>query len=349
MGWRFHAQALPSKTWLDRDLALHGAEVTEGVNGPASIRGQLPIGNSTGKQLREWGSLIVAEQDGSAPVACIVDRLNAEDGWLTVEAGGFSMYPNGLPWAGPDYAGVKVDPLEMVRKIWVEVQDHPDGNLGVVVDSLASPVRIGTAAAAGDTDGPFRLAWWSTDDLGKVLADLAADTPFQYRERSAWAGDNITHRLQLGYPSVGARREQLRFEVGVNVTAPPPMADGEYASEVLVMGAGEGRKKVTSGTLRTAAAGRLRRVRTIADSSITTRTAAQAAARPFLARLGGVDSIESLEVVDHPAAPFGSFGPGDEIYVQGNAGWAQLADWVRITEQTVTCSTGRMSLKVEAA
>ncbi|UVF61144.1 minor tail protein [Arthrobacter phage Aoka] len=348
MAWRFHAQSLPSRVWIDRDLALVDAEVTEGTNGPAVIRGKLPLGNTTGKQLREWGSLIVAEQDGQDPVAAIVDRLNPEDGWLHVEAGGFTMYPNGLPWSGPDYTGVGVDPLDMVRKIWAEIQAHPDGNLGVTVDPLTSPTRIGTAATADNTDGPFRLAWWATDDLGKVLADLATDTPFQYRERSTWDGDDITHRLQLGYPSLGARREELRFEVGVNITAAPPMADGEYASEVLVMGAGEGRKKVTSGPLRTTAAGRLRRVRTVADSSITTKAAAQAAARPFLARLGGVDSIESLDVINHPAAPFGSFGPGDEIYVQGNAGWAQLADWVRITEQTINCTTGIMNLKVEA-
>ena len=360
MGWRFHVQQIPSGEWIDRDLQLVDAEVTEAENAPGSIRGRLPVGDTTGAQLREWGSLLVAEQPGRDPVSAIVDRLNPDGNWLHVEAGGFTMYPNGLPWTGPDFTGVQVDPLDMVRKIWAEIQSHPDGDLGVVVDALTSPVRVGRAetttsfSTGGGEDvsfdsGPFRLAWWDTDDLGKVLADLAADTPFGYRERSAWDGDDITHRLQLGYPRIGARRENLRFEVGVNITAPPPMADGEYASEVLVMGAGEGRKKVTSGALRTGAAGRLRRVQTVTDSSLTSSTAARAAARPLLDRLSGTDSIESIDVVDHPSAPFGSFGPGDEIRVQGNAGWAQLDDWVRITEQTINCTTGTMSLKVEPA
>lgn len=348
-GWRFHVKAIPSGVWLDRDLTLQDADVTEAINGAASIRGRLPVGNATGKQLREWGALLVAEQDGKDPVAAIVDRLNAEQGWLIVEAGGFSMYPNGLPWTGPDFIGVQVDPLDMVRKVWAEVQRHPDGDLGVVVDSTTSPVRVGTAATKTNADGPFRLAWWETDDLGKVLADLATDTPFQYRERSAWSGDEITHRLQLGYPSISGRKEHLRFEVGVNVTAAPPLADGEYASEVLVLGAGEGRKKVTSGAVKTTATGRLRRVRTITDSALTNKAAAQAAARPLLNRLGATDAVEQLTVRDHPAAPAGSFGPGDEIYVQGNAGWAQLDQWVRITELTTACTTGVMTLKVEPA
>lgn len=358
-GWRFHAQSIPSRVWLDRDLQLQDAEVTEADTGPASIRGRLPLGNTTGPLLREWGTLLVAEQEGQEPVAAIIDRLNPDGGWLQVEAGGFSMYPTGLPWTGPDFAGVSVDPLEMVRKIWAEIQSHPDGDLGVAVDDLASPVRIGRAetttsftTGAGEDvsfdSGPFRLAWWDTDDLGKVIADLAADTPFGYRERSSWDGDNITHRLELGYPGVGARRDDLRFEVGVNITAPPPMADGEYASEVMVMGAGEGRKKVTSGALRTRAAGRLRRVHIVEDSSIKSKTAAQAAARPYLSALDGEDTAESIDVVDHDFAPFGSFGPGDEIYLQGDAGWIQLDGWVRIKEQTTSCTTGVRTLKVEA-
>lgn len=349
MTWRFHVQSLPSRVWVDRDLQLLDAKVTEGVNGPASIQGKLPLSSQTGAALREWGSLIVAEQGGQEPVAAIVDRLNADGDWLTVEAGGFSMYPNGLPWTAADFNGIKVDPLDMVRKIWDEVQRHPNGDLGVVVDSTTSPVRVGTpeSKTGSAASGPFRLAWWDTEDLGKVISDLAADTPFEYREQSAWDGEDITHRLRLGYPRLGARRDDLRFEVGVNLRV-PRMADSEYASEVVVVGAGEGRTKITSGTLKTTATDRLRRVHRVADQSLISRAAAVAAARPFLARLGGVDSVESLDLVDHPAAPFGTFGPGDQIRIQGNAGWTQLDHWVRILDKTVSCTTGGMTLRVEA-
>jgi hypothetical protein len=53
--------------------------------------------------------------------------------------------------------------------------------------------------------------------------------------------------------------------------------------------------------------------------------------------------------VDHELAPYGSFKPGDMMYVTGDAGWAQLDTWVRILELTTDCTTGNINLKVEAA
>lgn len=356
MSWRFHLQSLPSRVWVDHDLQLLGAEVTESVNGPASISGSVALGDPSGAQIREWGSLIVAEQEGRAPVVGIVDHREVSGDRLVVEAGGFSMYPTGLPWLGETFAGIRVDPLDMVRKIWAEIQSYPDGDLGVVVDQLKSPVKIGTPDVDSDFTpdeeptssfgfGPFMLAWWATEDLGRVFNDLAADAPFEYRERSAWDGENITHRLQLGYPSIGSRKPDLRFEIGVNVTAPPPVAQTEYASEILLIGAGDGSAKIKADRL-TAKTGRLRRVHVATDKSLKSKTAATAAARPLLTKMQPAEMIESLEVTDHPSAPYGTYGPGDVIRVQGDAGWINLDHWVRITELTVDCDTGAMSLKV---
>ncbi len=358
MGWRFHLQSLPSRVWVDRDLPLIGAVVTTAVNAPASISGSLPLGTQSGELIREWGSLLVAEQEGREPIAAIVDHVSVEGDTLRVEAGGFSMYPTGTPWLGKDFAGVNVDPLDMVRKIWDEVQSYPGGDLGVAVDGLVSPVRVGTPEVENNfttsdgedvsfVSGPFRLAWWSTDDLGKVFNDLASSTPFEYMERSAWDGEKVTHRLQLGYPTIGARKPDLRFEVGVNVVAAPVADETEYASEVLLMGAGDGSARVKSDRL-SVDTGRLRRVHVATDKALRSKTAANAAARPLLARFTPAESIESLEVIDHPSAPFGSFKQGDVIFVQGDAGWTDLDVWVRIHELTMNCETGGMSLKVGA-
>ncbi|WP_343317795.1 hypothetical protein AAFM46_11040 [Arthrobacter sp. TMP15] len=333
--------------------------MTEAVNAPADITGELPLGDVSGGQITQWGSLLVAEQEGKDPVCAIVDHLSKEGDMLKIGAGGFSMYPTGLPWLGKDFAGVKVDPLDMVRKVWAEVQSYPDGDLGVVVDPLKSPVRIGTpevennfTTGAGEdvsfVSGPFRLAWWSTDDLGKVFSDLASSTPFEYAERSAWVGEDseeLTHRIQLGYPTIGTRKSDLHFEIGVNVTAAPSVSQSAYASEVMMLGAGDGSARVKADRL-TQATGRLRRVHVAEDKSLKSRSAATAAARPLLASFSPAHLIESIEVIDHDSAPYGSFAPGDVIFVQGDAGWADLALWVRIHELTVNCDTGSMSLKV---
>lgn len=357
--WRFHLQELPSGRWLDRDVPLSGASVVTALSAPAAISGTLPIGYQNAGAVREWGCALVAEQEGRDPVFGIVDSVKTNGPSLEVDAGGFGMFPKGIPWLAEDFAGVKVDPLDMVRKVWAHVQSYPDGDLGVVVDPLTSPVRVGeperdvnfTTGSGQDVSfsaGPFRLAWWNTDDLGKVIDDLVGSTPFAYRERSTWVGDDIAHRLELGYPRLGARRDGLRFEVGVNVTVTPTVASSEYASEVFLCGAGEGRTKVRADRL-TSSTGRLRRVYVATDKALTSRGAATAAARPILDRLAGAPVIESLSIVDHPMAPAGSFEPGDEIRVQGDTAWGDLDLWVRIKDMTVDCDTGGIEVRVEAA
>lgn len=359
--WRFQLLSLPDRAWVDRDLILAGAEVSTGISAPASISGRLmtEVSHLMGADglpvVREWGCGIVAQYGDQEPIFGIVDRVSSEGQSLGVEAGGFSMYPTGQPWLGEDFAGVQVDPLDMLRKIWAHLQSYPDGNLRVSVDSLKSPVRVGEeertvefTTGAGEAvefeTGPFRLAWWATDDLGKVQSDLVADTPFEYREHSSWDGEGVKHRLELGYPVLGVRRHELRFEIGVNVTAVPASEPSEYASEVLLMGAGEGRTKVRSHASRPL--GRLRRVHVDTDSSLTSKRAAETAARPMLEAMSGAPGIKELVLTEHPSAPYGSYQPGDEIQVLGDMGWARSGMWVRIQEISADVDSGDIRLQV---
>ena len=359
--WRFQLMSLPSREWIDRDLQLAGAEVTHGLSAPASISGTLPVeyrhlaGPDGNPRLTEWGCGIVAQYADQEPVFAIVDRVSPAGQTLAAEAGGFSMYPTGQPWMGEDYAGVKVDPFDMIRKIWEHLQSYPDSDLRVSVDSVKSPVRVGeeekdvefTTGSGEDVSfqaGPFRLAWWATDDLGKVQADIFADMPAEYRERSAWDGEDIVHRLELGYPQLGVRRNELRFEIGVNVRVVPSVTSRDYASAVLLMGAGEGRSKIRAHVAQNL--GRLRRVHVDTDSSLNSKAAAQKAAAPILAGMDGAAGVEELVVIDHPNAPLGSYQPGDEIQVLGDLGWARSGMWVRIQEISHTVDSGEIRLKV---
>lgn len=358
MSWRYYLQSMPSGEWISKDVPLKGGQVMTALSGPASISGNLPIEFKDLKlkngaiAVREWGCLLVAEQEGHDPVCGIVDTVQVNGESLTISAGGFSMYPNGIPWLASDFVGVEVDPLDMVRKIWAHIQSYKDGNLGVAVDALKSPITIGEYEVepdpeGGSTDpetGPFRLAWWATDDLGKVLADLFADHSIAFRERSFWDGEELKHRLELGYPVLGVRRETLRFEIGINVVEAPPADDMDYASEVLVFGAGEGRTKPRATAAKST--GRLRRVHVETDSSIVSTKAAQAAATPLMAGLAGGFGIDSVTVIDHENARFSEFEAGDEIFIQGDAGWIQLAHWVRIEDMTDDTDSGVRTLKV---
>lgn len=474
--------SLPSRAWIDHELPLGGAQVTESVSAPASITGSIPLGYADRDQIREWGAMIVAEQDGRDPVAAIVDAITTDGDNLRIEAGGFSMYPTGMPWTDAEFSSTSVDPLDVVRLIWMNLQAKPAGALGVVVDGAKSTVRLGvpedpklTAAKAavamattaeraakatyeaavrtqavakksllattgrptsglilnqdsapsGDkrsvknlwldkNDGnkayiwnaktkkwamittppqaiinsrfaelqsagtvvantkkgydlrkketsaakskqsdiqggeanPFMLTWWDTHDLGGVIDDLARNTPFEYREKSEWSGEALTHRLEIGVPVLGSRRSDLRFEIGVNVTAPPPLNERDYASEVLVLGAGEGRAMVRATT--TGNPGRVRRAVVVERKDLTKTAAASIASKAAIAARKAEWDFDSLQVLDHELAPYGSFRAGDQIPVVGDAGWKQLDTWVRVLDITTDCVTGAMDLKVEA-
>lgn len=481
---------LPDGQWVDRDLPLQGARVIESLSSPADISGRLPLGYRminapSGKRaLVEWGAAIVAEQEGRDPIFAIVDDLSTDGDWLLIGAGGFTSYPTGMPWVDAQLSSTKIDPLDVVRRIWVALQSKASGDLGVQVDAVKSNTYLGkpegsqltmaktrlsvlkdeldytetqakedailvqqhsdaallaaglpkgglliraVSAPAGEKrskrnlwfkgnasgiseaskwDGkkwvlltnsqfdaavekffqwddqklvlkaskdvlaeakkkhgdqksivsglsdqeaaPYTLSWWDTYDLGQVIGDLAAQTPFDYREHSEWAGDDaLVHRLRIGYPEMGVRHEHLRLEIGVNVTAPPPLAESEYASEIIVLGAGEGRTMVRGSS--SSNPGRLRRVGVVERKDLSTSARAETVARAEVSARNAEWSFDSLDLVDHPMCPYGSFEVGDYLYLTGDAGWMDIAQWVRVLEIEIDCTTGAVGLKVGRA
>lgn len=192
---------------------------------------------------------------------------------------------------------------------------------------------------------PLTLAWWQTDNLQQIINDLTENSNFEYAERSYWSDDVIKYHIDLGYPSLGGRKNDLRFEIGVNVTAIPRIALDDYASSIMLYGAGEGSKRVV-GVVSTPT-GRLKRVSVQTNQALTNKVRAESTARNLLKDMSGERSIDSLTVIDHSLAPLGTFQPGDQIRVTGSAGWANDLDlWVRILELTSTPDDNTITLKV---
>ncbi|QUC01228.1 hypothetical protein [Cellulosimicrobium cellulans] len=195
---------------------------------------------------------------------------------------------------------------------------------------------------------PVELVWWATHDLGAVIDDLADAAPFDYLEHTRWAGDRLAHRLQLGYPTIGTRRHDLRFAIGENVTVVPALSadDDDYASDVLALGAGEGKAMVRAELHRDGPG--LRRVAVYTDKTARTKTALTNAARRELAWLTGQGRLTTLTVADHPHARLGSFDVGDEIRVVGRAGWVDLDTWGRVVELVIEPeASDRMTVTVQ--
>lgn len=337
-----------------------------GVSGILTPEQEHLIGSDGVPVFQPWSTAIYAEKDGSIRAGAILADLGENGPKLDVEAVGFNGYLNGQPYTFDAY-WMQADPLDLARHLWEHKQEAVGGNLGIQLDSTTSPVRVGLPESPvkwgnvtaemwdqlkalgwrGDpadgeeqlhqpagqepAGGLYRLSWWVNHDLGKEFNDLALNTPFDYVVEHTWEGDRIAHRLRLGYPHLGSRRTDLRFVVGENVTIPPAVdySGEDYASEVVVLGAGEGRQMVRGSASR--ATGRLHRGVVVQDKTITSESAARAAAeRELQERLGDAD-ISELTVVDHPHAPLGAVQVGDEIYVQSPKGWTRdLNLWVRV-------------------
>lgn len=353
-GWRYLATRLNgdgTETLLDPDLPLEKVTIEDMLSGDGSVHGQIDpvyarlLGPDDEPILREWSTAIYAENDGDIRGGGILTHSGFNGPNWTLEATGFTGYGRDMPYTGGGYKGIRVDPLHVVRVIWDHIQSHPGGNLGLTFDQTTTKgeVSIGTELRQVEFDtqegpvsfeaGPYKLNWYQNHDLQGDVDDLAEETPFDYHERHFWDGDTIRHHVDLGYPRLGRRRNDLRFVYGANVFDPVALdRDGTlYASGTLVLGAGEGASMIHS--LReppTRPGNRLRRVAVVVDDTIKSKRRATRRAdaeNQWRKRLADVDSIV---VQDHPNAPLGAAQVGDEIRIEGEGDWIGIDMWVRI-------------------
>ena len=339
---RILLQDLVTREILDWAVPLVDADYTSTLSAPRGLSGSLPEGYRL--PVQEWRSALWVEDSGTFSGGGIVTTAEHQDRSIRVDCVGPAGYPVGMPWLAPREDLIQVDPFDVVRKIWAHLQSMPGGDLSLTVDPTVSPVRLGEEErevefTTGDGDevsfesGPYRLNPVDTQDLGKTIDDLAASTPFDYLEETMWEGEEIVHRLRLGYPGLGVRRTTHRLHTTENLSVLPALGldENTYASEVLLVGAGEGREAITGHV--PSIPDRLRRVAIVADKSIRSRSAAMAAARAELDARTEAGRISTLVVVDSPQAPLEEIGAGDILHVAGPlATGAELDHWVRVTE-----------------
>lgn len=180
---------------------------------------------------------------------------------------------------------------------------------------------------------PWQANWFTTPDVGREMSRLAADGGFEFLEETTLSGETFSHRIRLGKP-LGTRRAGLRFMVGENVTRVPEIVfdTQRWASEVLVLGSGEGR------TMKHATAARnhnrLRKVHLSTDKGAKHTYQVRELARRELNYRNGRSGVEELEVRNSPHAPFGSFAPGDEVFIQTDEQTGSMDMWVRVLSIT---------------
>jgi hypothetical protein len=365
-GWKYIATRLNgdgTETLLDPDVGIEEVQIEEVLSGDNSITGTISPGlkkylDSYGRSLfKPWSTALYAESDGSIRCGGIMTGGSFDGSEGSLEFTGFTGYLRDLPYTGSGYAGIQVDPADVVDVIWNHAQGQPGGNLGVHIPDWKTGIKIGTTLEQVEFDtqsgpvsfesGPVKLNWYSTFDLAGMIDDLASENSFDYRERHYWKPDgSIGHEIEFKHPSIGRKRTDLRFTFGVNVFEVPSVAwdGGEYATGVMVLGAGEG----ASGIKSLHEPGRskgdpLRRVAIVQDDTIKSKKNADSRAKSELQWRKSLDDISDIVVHDHPDAPLGAAQVGDTINLTGRTDWGSISITARILSIAYEPDSGKVA------
>lgn len=225
----------------------------------------------------------------------------------------------------------------LIRGWNIETQDPRESLIsphaaGSDVEYAGTPRRRIERVAAE----PYQLVWWDATDCGDETETLAKETPFEYEELHTLDGQQVHHRLKIGYPRLGRRRTDLAFVEGENLAVVPTIdRDGDvFAQYVLGLGAGEGRKRRRTSIIGSPD-GRLRRPFVLERPDVKTTARLEKLAHAERAARSTMAAIPDVVLLDHPNAPLGSWSLGDEVLVSLSEGWARESVWCRIVEENV--------------
>ena len=146
----------PLGSWLVHDLEVRSGGDTISLSAPSDIeltvdpRWHTELAEDGHPVLVKGGTLVVVDAGGGLRVG-LVDDLILEAEHLTVVAGGVSMISKDYPWEAPDRELLGVDPVDVFRDIWAQIQSHPRADLGIEV--------TGDTSSGGTAGRPGSAAW----------------------------------------------------------------------------------------------------------------------------------------------------------------------------------------------
>jgi hypothetical protein len=330
--WRYWTQHALTGVMLHPALPLTDVEFGNELNGPGELRGTLTprFVRANASSLLPGKALIYAEADGLLRWGGLIWDVTVEDGEYRLEAASWSSYLNARHDFHGELAGrgpyVNTDPCKIIRDIWAYAQAQPDGNLGVVVDTTTSSMKVGSPSE------PWHSYWYETPDLGDQVDDLVSeDGAPQYTNTCRYLSNGtVEKRIRLGYPRLGARRTDITFRTGVNIVDSPPVAfsGDDYANVILATGSGEGtatrRAEVPSRD------GGLRMEHVLSLPTVNGNDILAKRAAAELKRRKVMGQVETITVRDHPNAPLGSWQIGDDVQVTVNNQWVSWSGWARV-------------------
>lgn len=157
------------------EVAAKSGSDTRSLNGPGDITFSVdPSWHSRMAEddrpfFVERGTLVVVERaNRTIRQVGLVDNLTLTETGLDVSCGGFSMLAGQSgPWEGDQTSYIALDPVQLFRRVWAQVQSYPDADLGIrVVGDTRSGSTVGYPGSARWQEAR-RQYWRYTPQLQK--------------------------------------------------------------------------------------------------------------------------------------------------------------------------------------
>lgn len=335
---------------LSRNLITVGEpSVVRALSGHAVISFEVNEDEETGAGIdwKSYGQIVHLEaekQNGErwifASGITQPGETDANTGVITVNANGFSNYADKIPWLD-NWNPIAIDPFAVIHRIWNHIQSYPSGNIGVTVTPTSSSTLLlpGFYYDGSEFVADFFAYFVRAEDYRDCLEEITSlcrDIPIDFFEDSAWNSGKtaITKTLRLAYPRGGVQQTSLSFRQGENVRemAPASEQDMDWVSDVIVRGWWPG--KMHSSTFSNADPLRFRRVVKDEDALINSRERSEVWARRKLKRRQVPRHWASITVdMYDPAAPWGTYDVGDDIFIEG---WMPFVGLVKAWHRILT-------------
>ncbi|QLJ06745.1 hypothetical protein HZZ00_37570 (plasmid) [Streptomyces sp. NEAU-sy36] len=320
--------------WLSTALPLTDLEYGDELNGPGSLSGKLsPRLLASNPTLADPGNtFIYVESSGQLQWGGIIWDVRTQGSDYAIEAASWSSYLQHRYDLDGNYGGrgpyTYADRCNVIRDIWAYAQAAADGNLGVLVDTTTSTSTIGTPQDVYASNA------WDMNCLGDQIDNLVSgDATPDYTCFTSWntAKTDVIKRIRLGWPRLGARRTDITFSSGVNIIEDPEVVLGgdDYAQVVIASGAGDGSAKLRQ--ISAVRNGRLRMEAAVDAPELNGNDTLKARADAERAWRQVLGSVDQVTLRDTPAAPFGSYQIGDDVYTRVHNAWTDFTGWCRIT------------------
>ncbi len=325
---------------LDLNLELQEPTTSRELMGPGGVFGTVdpdllhdkaPDGRPI---IEEWSTALFVIEDDLPRAGGLVSSIGDQGTKRAVSAPGYLNYPSEQPlltgYAPTDWQ----DPVTVYRNLWTLLQLFPDGNIGMQVTGLPSTYMI-----LGDGEGPYNFLPTDYRTAGQEMENVLSAARIEWTEKHTWSDASMTsisHAVELGFPRIGRRRDDLRFVQDENVIGIGALgANGDdYANDITVVGNGEGFAAVDAGLVQRAAIrdGRVRRARVVSDKTLTTPGLVLMRAGDEIRSRGLGLNVSEITMVNHPNAQVQDVGVGDDVllhYDLPHRGAGSV--WLRVT------------------